>query len=66
MEDEPNATHVEVDPALDFEAGPESETFFYGMSNTHDETVLVQDANFVLDIDFFDAFWTRDQLEGGF
>ena len=50
MDDEPNATHVEVDPALDFEAGPESETFFYGMSNTHDETVLVQDANFVLDI----------------
>jgi len=40
MEDEPNATHVEVDPALDCEAGPESETFFYGMSNTHDETVL--------------------------
>ena len=50
MDDEPNATHVEVDPALDFEAGPESETSFYGMSNSHDETVLVQDANFVLDI----------------
>ena len=65
MGDEPNATHVEVDPALDFEAGPESETFFYGMSNTHEKTVLEQDANFVPDIGFFDAFWTLGQLEEG-
>ena len=65
MDDEPNATHVGVDPALDFEAGPESETLFYDMS-THDEPVLVQDANLVLEIDFFDAFWILGPLEEEF
>ena len=58
MEDEPNAAHVEVDPALDFESDPERFTFFDDMSNIHDETVLVQDTNFVFDSELFDAFWT--------